>query len=76
MAIAPHVHGRRRCAVGRHGSVSVVAERCAVADALTKVVLADADVGLALVRAYGARACAHTREGWRALDEPAREAFA
>jgi FAD:protein FMN transferase len=36
----PHVHGRRRSSMGLTQSITVVAEKCMYADALTKVVMA------------------------------------
>ena len=63
-----HVHGRNRHAVGVRRSVSVVAASCCVADALTKVVLADLRVGEKLLRRHGARAYLFDEmRGWRTL---------
>jgi thiamine biosynthesis lipoprotein len=66
--VGPHLHGARRDPAGTRSFVSVVAEDCIIADALTKVVLArgmDAD---ALLRARGATAYYHnTRSGWRVI---------
>ena len=63
-----HVHGRKRHAVGVLRSVSVVAASCCVADALTKVVLADLRVGEKLLRRHGARAYLFDEmRGWRTL---------
>lgn len=53
---APHVHGRRRRPVGRRSFVSVVARRCVIADALTKVVLADGAGSESVLRRFGASA--------------------
>jgi FAD:protein FMN transferase len=58
-AVGPHVHGIARHAVGGHAFVSVVADRCVVADALTKVVLAQGPRSEAVLRRY--RATAHVR---------------
>lgn len=67
----PHVHGRRRGPVGADCFVSVVAERCAVADALTKIVLAQGIRSEPMIRTLGARAYLHRpRDGWRALGTP------
>ena len=67
-AVGPHVHGTERHPVGARTFVSVVAERCVVADALTKVVLALGPRSEALLRRY--RATAHVRDPhreWRTL---------
>jgi thiamine biosynthesis lipoprotein len=64
--IGPHVHGRLRQPVGVNSSVSVVAVRCAVADALTKVVLADRRFAKRFLPRYDATALTHDgRGGWR-----------
>ena len=55
-ARVPHLDGQRRQPVGHDCFVSVVAERCVVADALTKVVLAAGAGSHALLRAYRATA--------------------
>jgi thiamine biosynthesis lipoprotein len=63
-----HLDGRTRRAVGIRQSVSVVASSCCTADALTKIVLADARVAAKLLRAHDAKAWAFdARRGWRAL---------
>ena len=64
-AAGPHVHGIARRAVGGHAFVSVVADRCVVADALTKVVLTQGPRSEAVLRRYGARAHVRTaRHEW------------
>jgi thiamine biosynthesis lipoprotein len=68
----PHVHGRtRRPSGGR--AVSVVAPRCATADALTKVVLAgDTAITRNALARCGAHACAYAAgSGWRAIEAAA-----
>ncbi|MBU1222873.1 MAG: FAD:protein FMN transferase [Gammaproteobacteria bacterium] len=80
---------RKPCAGGR--SVSVLAERCAHADALTKVVYADPAAALAALQRFGAHAVVldadldapgHCRArasgpgGWRELALPGAEAVA
>jgi thiamine biosynthesis lipoprotein len=55
----PHVHGVRRQPVGSRHFVSVVAKQCMIADALTKVVLAQGRRAEPLVRRYGAIAHLH-----------------
>lgn len=59
-----HVDGRPRRAVGADSFVSVVAERCVVADALTKAVLALGERSRPLLCRYGATA--HVQSGGRA----------
>ncbi len=66
--VGPHVHGRRRGAIGTRSFVSIVAERCMIADALTKVVLAGGQRSEGLLRRYGATAYLHSaRSGWRII---------
>jgi thiamine biosynthesis lipoprotein len=64
----PHVDGRRRNAVGQTRFVSVIAPDCVVADALTKVVLAQGRNSLPTLRRFGASALVHDRGGWRSLE--------
>ena len=52
----PHIDGRTRESIGPGYFVSVVAEHCVVADALTKVVLALQDQSEPLLRQFGASA--------------------
>jgi thiamine biosynthesis lipoprotein len=65
----PHVHGMTRAAVGGVASVSVIAERCVIADALTKVVLAgDGAITRTALAAFAARACTHDpASGWNIM---------
>ena len=65
----PHVHGVTRAPARSGTTVSVVAESCAVADALTKVVLAaDAAVTAEVLVAFGAEASVHDPAiGWTRL---------
>jgi FAD:protein FMN transferase len=64
----PHVDGRRRGSVGARSFVCVVAEQCMVADALTKVVLAQGTRSEAMLRRYGASAHLYRPgHGWRSL---------
>jgi len=64
-----HVHGRLRGPVGTLSSASVVADRCMVADALTKVVLAAGRSSGHVLAEFGAHACVHDPwRGWRVLD--------
>jgi thiamine biosynthesis lipoprotein len=90
-AVSPLIDAatRRPCAGGR--SVSVLADRCAVADALTKVVYADPAAAIAALQRFGAHAIVldadldapgHCRArasgpgGWRELALPGAEAVA
>jgi thiamine biosynthesis lipoprotein len=62
----PHVDGAKRRPVGTHSFACVVADRCVVADALTKVALAQGLRSDGLLRHYGATAHLHSaRHGWR-----------
>jgi FAD:protein FMN transferase len=62
-----HWHARRRRAVTARRSVTVAASSCCLADALTKIVLADDDVGRALLRRHDATAWILDDVGWREL---------
>ena len=67
--IGAHLHGSTKAPAGTFSSASVIADRCMIADALTKVVLA-ADPALAqrVLAAYGAQTATHSaRHGWREL---------
>jgi thiamine biosynthesis lipoprotein len=65
----PHIHGVRRCPAPTDRFVCVVAERCVVADALTKVVMADGPHSMGLLRQFGASAHFHdSRCGWQHLE--------
>ncbi len=67
----PHVHGRRRSPVGARSFVAVVAEQCVVADALTKVVLAQGTRSENALRHYGASAHLYRPgRGWCTLAPP------
>jgi thiamine biosynthesis lipoprotein len=68
LAVGPHVHGQSRQPVGLDRFTAVVADRCVVADALTKIVLANDPATAAILRSYNATAYLHdAREGWRTL---------
>lgn len=54
--ITPLIHPKTRAACGAHRSVSVLASDCMTADALTKVVHADAEKALPVLAHYRARA--------------------
>ena len=67
-AAGPHLHGVRRRAVGARSFVTVLAEDCIIADALTKIVLAKGPRADAFLRRQGAAAYLHNaRDGWRLL---------
>lgn len=66
--VGPHVHGQEHGPVGLRSFVSVVSERCVIADALTKIVLANGPRSAAILRKYEATAYLHNaRHGWRTL---------
>jgi FAD:protein FMN transferase len=65
---APHFDGRSRQSVPKGGFVSVLAQHCVTADALTKVVLALQEHSEPLLRRCGASAHLYdTVQGWRHL---------
>jgi thiamine biosynthesis lipoprotein len=68
-----HLHGVTRVAVDSAKTVSVIAERCMIADALTKVVLAgDAAITRNTLAAFAAHACVHDPAlGWNIMDRAA-----
>ncbi|TXH04224.1 MAG: FAD:protein FMN transferase [Nevskiaceae bacterium] len=64
----PHLRGAHGAHIDTDLTAVVVAPRAMVADALTKIVLADADAAGPVLRAHGAQAWRHhPREGWHAL---------
>ncbi len=66
---AVHLHGRRRRRVPPGRTVAVLAARCMIADALTKVLMADPIAGRLLLPRYAASACIHDRDGgWRLIE--------
>jgi thiamine biosynthesis lipoprotein len=69
--VSAHVAGHTRHAIDARTTVSVLASRCVVADALTKVVLADPDHGTQVLAQFGAQAYIHHPDfpgsGWKAL---------
>jgi thiamine biosynthesis lipoprotein len=65
---AAHVHGRSRRPVGTVSSATVVAPRCMLADALTKVVLAQGQASRRVLERFAAQACVHDPwRGWRRI---------
>lgn len=66
--VSPHVHGATRRNLATTRFVSVVARRCAIADALTKVVLARGAMAVPLLRKFQAQAFVHNPgRGWHAI---------
>ncbi|HYA15906.1 MAG TPA: FAD:protein FMN transferase [Bryobacteraceae bacterium] len=66
--LRPHVDGVSRAAAPEGRFVCVVAERCMVADALTKVVMAQGSRSAPHLRRFGATACLHDPgDGWRSI---------
>jgi len=64
----PHIHGITRSPAPPDRFVSVVAERCIIADALTKVVMAEGESAFETLEQF--EACAHFHDpltGWRHL---------
>ena len=71
-AVGAHLDGRSRRRAGHAGFVSVVAQDCAVADALTKVVLVLGAAATPVLRRYGATAFLQGPDGaWQRLCEAA-----
>jgi len=67
--VSPHVHGEWRSPASTDRFVCVVAERCVVADALTKVVIAEGRRSWKLLRQFGASAHLHEPlRGWQRLN--------
>ena len=67
-----HWHGRDHGAVNGNGTVTVAAARCMIADALTKVVLAQPAASAEVLAGFGAHACAHDpTHGWRHIGRAA-----
>jgi thiamine biosynthesis lipoprotein len=69
--VSAHVAGHTRHAIDARTTVSVLASRCVVADALTKVVLADPQRGAQVLGQFRAAAYIHHPDnagnGWQAL---------
>ncbi len=62
-----HLDGTHRHAVGAQGFVSVVAESCMIADALTKIVLALGPAADTILRRHGATAYLHRDGNWQTI---------
>ena len=68
----PHFHGFYRRAIGERSFVSVIAPECIVADALTKIVMAQGMRSDGLLRRFGAAALLYQEgRGWSRLGAPA-----
>lgn len=68
----PHVDGRTRRAIETDAFACVVATRCVVADALTKIVLAAPELATALLDRHDAMALLHRpARGWHTLGRAA-----
>ena len=68
-----HLHGVTHAPVRSRVSVSVIADHCVIADALTKVVLAgDVAIAADVLAAFDAQACVHDPVlGWSRLERAA-----
>ncbi len=66
--VSPHLNGATHRNLSTTRFVSVVAQRCAVADALTKVVLARGAAAASVLRKFHAQAFVHNRaRGWQGI---------
>lgn len=66
--VSPHLHGATHGNLSTTRFVSVVANRCAVADALTKVVLARGAAAASVLRKFKAQAFVHNpARGWQRI---------
>lgn len=66
--VGPHVHGAWRSPAPTDRFVCVVAERCIVADALTKIVVAEGANSTKLLKEFNASAHLHDpQQGWQHL---------
>ena len=65
-----HVDGRRRTPARTDRFVCVTAERCMIADALTKVVMTEGEESASLLRRFDASAYFHDPErGWKQMED-------
>jgi thiamine biosynthesis lipoprotein len=62
-----HIDGTTRRAIPAGIAVSVVADRCVVADALTKIVMSDAEAARPVLEAWDAEALVHRTDGKRRI---------
>lgn len=66
--VSPHLHGATQRNLSTTRFVSVVARRCAIADALTKVVLARGSAAAPVLRKFKAQAFVHNpARGWQRI---------
>lgn len=65
--IGSHIDGTSRRAIPVGVAVSVVADRCVVADALTKIVMSDAQAAQPVLEAWNAEALVHGMDGERRI---------
>jgi FAD:protein FMN transferase len=66
--VSPHRHGATHRNLATTRFVSVVTQRCAIADALTKVVLARGSAAAPLLRKFKAQAFVHnSARGWQGI---------
>jgi thiamine biosynthesis lipoprotein len=66
--VSPHLNGATRRNLSTTRFVSVVAQRCAIADALTKVVLARGRAAAPVLRKFKAQAFVHNpARGWQGI---------
>jgi FAD:protein FMN transferase len=64
----PHIHGSLRTTMGRRSFVSVVAGECVIADALTKIVMAEDLRAEGTLHRFGATAFVQDADGcWRTV---------
>lgn len=70
--VGPHLHGVLRSPAPTHRFVCVVAERCVVADALTKIVMAEGRNSAEVLRRFEASAHLYDcQDGWEHLEAEA-----
>jgi thiamine biosynthesis lipoprotein len=66
--VGPHIHATRKRAMGRDTFVSVIAQECLIADALTKVVMAQGVRSDSVLRKFGATGyLCNSRNEWRSV---------
>lgn len=61
--VGSHIDGTTRRSIPFGMAVSVVADRCVVADALTKIVMSDAEAARPVLEAWDAEALVHATDG-------------
>ena len=65
--VGAHIDGATRRAIPVGVAVSVVADRCVIADALTKIVMSDAEAARPVLEAWDAEALVHGTDGERRI---------